>query len=102
MTGLLVETAFSVGRNGQLASLTATFSAVASSPLHFLTTSTGGLTLITIGMYCVGQYVSDINIRRDLVKVPVQTLVAQATPTPAAMEVEVAAAGAVGASSPAC
>jgi hypothetical protein len=53
-TGLLVETAFSVGRSGQLASLTAAFSTVASSPLRFLTTSSCGLALVTTGMYCVG------------------------------------------------
>ena len=102
-TGLLVQTAFSVGRSGQLASLTAAFSAVASSPLRFLTTSAGGLALVTTGMYCVGRYVSDIGVRRDVIKVPVQTLVVQATPT--AMEAEVAAAAGavgVGASSPAC
>ncbi|CAN6322229.1 unnamed protein product [Urochloa humidicola] len=75
-TGLLVETAFSVGRSGQLASLTAAFSAVASSPLRFLTTSAGGLAVVTTGMYCVGRYVSDIGVRRDVVKVPVETLVA--------------------------
>ncbi|RLM93748.1 uncharacterized protein C2845_PM08G17760 [Panicum miliaceum] len=101
-TGLVVETAFSVGHGGQLASLMAAFSTVALSPLRFLTISTGGLAFVTAGMYCVGRYVSDINIRRDVVKVPVQTLIAQATPTPTAMEVEVAAAGAVGASSLAC
>lgn len=74
-TGLLVETAFSVGRSGQLASLTAAFSAVASSPLRFLTTSAGGLAIVTSGMYCVGRYVSDIGVRRDVVKVPVERLV---------------------------
>ncbi|RCV36664.1 hypothetical protein SETIT_8G000500v2 [Setaria italica] len=79
-TGLLVETAFSVGRSGQLASLTAAFSAVASSPLRFLTTSAPGLAIVTTGMYCAGRYVSDMGVRRDVVKVPVQTLVAQATP----------------------
>ncbi|KAL6630712.1 hypothetical protein ACP70R_028563 [Stipagrostis hirtigluma subsp. patula] len=74
-TGLLVETAFSVGRSGQLASLTAAFSAVASSPLRFLTTSASGLAIVTSGMYCVGRYVSDIGVRRDVVKVPVERLV---------------------------
>jgi hypothetical protein len=75
-TGLLVETAFSVGRSGQLASLTAAFSAVASSPLRFLTTSAPGLAVVTTGMYCLGRYVSDMGVRRDTVKVPVQNLVA--------------------------
>ncbi|CAN6280893.1 unnamed protein product [Urochloa humidicola] len=88
-TGLLVETAFSVGRSGQLASLTAAFSAVASSPLRFLTTSAGGLAVVTTGMYCVGRYVSDIGVRRDVVKVPVETLVAQTSAT--AMDAEVTA-----------
>lgn len=97
-TGLLVDTAFSVGRSGQLASLTAAFSAVASSPLRFLTTSAGGLAIVTTGMYCVGRYVSDIGVRRDVVKVPVQTLVAQTTAATAtaaettALETMVAAA----------
>ncbi|XP_015698974.2 protein LEAD-SENSITIVE 1-like isoform X2 [Oryza brachyantha] len=74
-TGLLVETSFSVGRSGQLASLTAAFSAVASSPLRFLTTSAGGLAIVTSGMYCVGRYVSDIGVRRDVIKIPVERLV---------------------------
>ncbi|GJN38280.1 hypothetical protein PR202_gb27308 [Eleusine coracana subsp. coracana] len=95
-TGLLVETAFSVGRSGQLASLTAAFSAVASSPLRFLTTSAGGLAIVTSGMYCVGRYVSDIGVRRDVVKVPVErlvehnTLVASVAP-PQATETDVTA-----------
>jgi hypothetical protein len=76
-TELLVETAFSVGRSGQLASLTAAFSAVASSPLRFLTTSAGGLAIVTSGMYCVGRYVSDMGVRRDVIKVSVEKLVEQ-------------------------
>ena len=74
-TELLVETAFSVGRSGQMASLTAAFSAVASSPLRFLTTSAGGLAIVTSSMYCVGRYVSDMGVRRDVIKVPVERLV---------------------------
>jgi hypothetical protein len=93
-TGLLVETAFSVGRSGQLASLTAAFSAVASSPLRFLTTSAGGLAVVTSGMYCVGRYVSDIGVRRDVVKVPVERLVEQnvtSIPQSRATETDIAA-----------
>jgi hypothetical protein len=74
-TGLLVETAFSVGRSGQLSSVTAAITAVASSPLRFLTSSASGLAVVTTGMYCVGRYVADIGIRRDVVKVPVERLV---------------------------
>ncbi|XP_073008400.1 protein LEAD-SENSITIVE 1-like [Typha latifolia] len=78
-TGLLVVTAFSVGRSGQLASLTAAVSAVASSPLRFLTTSASGLAVVASGMYCIGRYVSDIGIRRDVEKIPVESLVAKSS-----------------------
>ncbi|KAJ1691551.1 hypothetical protein LUZ63_015706 [Rhynchospora breviuscula] len=74
-TGLLVETAFSVGRSGQLTSITAAISAVASSPLRFLTTSAGGLAIVTTSMYCMGRYIADIGVRRDVLKVPVERLV---------------------------
>ncbi|KAJ3681306.1 hypothetical protein LUZ60_015795 [Juncus effusus] len=74
-TGLLVETVFSVGRSGQLTSVTAAISAVASSPLRFLTSSASGLAVVSAGMYCAGRYVSDIGIRRDVVKLPVERLV---------------------------
>lgn len=83
-TGLLVETAFSVGRSGQLSSITAAVTAVASSPLRFLTNSTGGLAVVTTGMYCVGRYVADIGIRRDVVKIPVERLVEQVETAPVA------------------
>jgi hypothetical protein len=74
-TEMLVETSFSVGRSGQLSSLAAAFSAVASSPLRFLTTSAAGLAVVTSSMYCVGRYVSDMGVRRDVIKVPVERLV---------------------------
>ncbi|WOK95203.1 hypothetical protein Cni_G03910 [Canna indica] len=76
-TGLLVETTFSVGRSGQISSLSAALTAIASSPLQFLTTSASGLMVVATGMYCVGRFVSDIGIRRDVNKIPVETLVAQ-------------------------
>ena len=96
-TELLVETAYSVGRSGQLASLTAAFSAVASSPLRFLTTSAGGLAIVTSSMYCVGRYVSDIGVRRDVIKVPVERLVEHwvrdVAPPQGATQTEAAAPG---------
>ncbi|XP_042432432.1 protein LEAD-SENSITIVE 1-like [Zingiber officinale] len=76
-TGLLVETTFSVGRSGQISSLTAALSAIASSPLRFLTTTPVGLVAVSGTMYCVGRYVSDIGIRRDAKEINVETLVAQ-------------------------
>ncbi|KAL6615204.1 hypothetical protein ACP70R_037474 [Stipagrostis hirtigluma subsp. patula] len=90
-TGLLVETAFSVG-------CTAAFSAVALSPLRFLTTSAGGLAIVTSIVYCVDRYVSDIGVRRDVIKVPVERLVEHwgqivvaSPPQARASEMEVAA-----------
>jgi len=76
-TGLLIMMSFSVGRSGQLSSFTVAFSVIASSPLRFLSANPGGLTLVVSSMYCVGQYVSDIGVRRDAVKIPVERLVTQ-------------------------
>ncbi|KAF6163416.1 hypothetical protein GIB67_029265 [Kingdonia uniflora] len=86
-TGLLVVTSVSVGRSGQAASFLAAISAVVSSPLRYLTTSFGGLTAVAGGMYCVSRLVSDIGLRRDVIKVPVERLVAGSSIT----EAEVAA-----------
>ncbi|KAF2290558.1 hypothetical protein GH714_014422 [Hevea brasiliensis] len=86
-TGLLIFTSISVGRSGQAASLLAAASAIISSPLRFLTTSFSGLTAVGCGMYCISRFVSDIGIRRDVTKVPVERLVAQSS----LQELEVAA-----------
>lgn len=75
-TGLLVITSISVGRSGQAASFLAAASAIISSPLRFLTTSFSGLATVGCGMYCVSRLVSDIGVRRDVAKVPVERLVA--------------------------
>ncbi|XP_015931739.1 protein LEAD-SENSITIVE 1 isoform X1 [Arachis duranensis] len=75
-TGLLVFTNLSVGRSGQAASYLAAASAVVSTPLRFMTTSMSGLAAVGYGMYCVSRLVSDIGVRRDVSKIPVETLVA--------------------------
>ncbi|KAI9073123.1 hypothetical protein K1719_044900 [Acacia pycnantha] len=74
-TGLLVIPNISVGRSGQAASYVAAVSAVVSSPLRFLTTSFSGLALVGCGMYCISRLVSDIGVRRDVAKVPVERLI---------------------------
>lgn len=76
-TGLLVVTAISVGRSGQAAAFLAATSAVMSSPLRFLTTSVSGLAAVSYGMYCISRLVSDLGVRRDVVRVPVERLVNQ-------------------------
>lgn len=78
-TGLLVFTSVGVGRSGQVASYLAAASVVVSSPLRFLTTSFSGLSVVGCGMYCVSRFVSDIGIRRDVTKIPVERLIARAS-----------------------
>ncbi|XP_068335979.1 protein LEAD-SENSITIVE 1-like [Pyrus communis] len=85
-TGLLVFTSISVGRSGQTASIVAAATAVVSSPLRFLTTSFTGLGVVGCGMYCISRFVSDIGIRRDVKKVPVERLI-----TPCALDESVVA-----------
>ncbi|KAL0919807.1 hypothetical protein M5K25_011927 [Dendrobium thyrsiflorum] len=77
-TGLLIETNYSIGRSGQMASWTAAASAVVSSPLRFLTTSGTGLVLVAGAMYSVGRFVADIGVRRDVIKIPVERLIIEA------------------------
>ncbi|XP_031114559.1 uncharacterized protein LOC116018728 [Ipomoea triloba] len=79
-TGLLVYTDLSVGRSGQAASVFAAVSVIASSPLRFLTTGIGGLSAVGCGVYCVSRIVSDIGVRRDVTKTPVEKLVARFSP----------------------
>ncbi|GAB2217896.1 hypothetical protein Droror1_Dr00001110 [Drosera rotundifolia] len=75
-TGLLVNNDVNMGRSGQaMSAVLAAVSAVGSSPLRFLTTNVGGLAAVGCGMYCVSRYVSDMGIRPDVIKVPVETLV---------------------------
>ncbi|KAI3929908.1 hypothetical protein MKW98_004062 [Papaver atlanticum] len=74
-TGLLVLTTLSVGRSGQATSFLAAASAIVSSPLRYLTTSFTGLSFVAGGMYCVSRFLSDIGVRRDVVKLPVERLV---------------------------
>ncbi|KAG8373561.1 hypothetical protein BUALT_Bualt11G0037300 [Buddleja alternifolia] len=76
-TGLLVFTTISVGRSGQAAAFFAAASTIMSSPLRFMTTGFGGLTAVGCGIYCIGRIVSDIGVRRDVMKIPVERLVAQ-------------------------
>lgn len=72
-TGLLVANT-DVGRSGQAASMVAAASVVLSSPLRFVA-GFGSLAVAGYGMYCVGRLVSDIGMRWDVSKVPVERLV---------------------------
>ncbi|GLJ19197.1 hypothetical protein SUGI_0344890 [Cryptomeria japonica] len=63
-----------VGPSGQAASVIGVFTAVFSSPLRFLITSTAALSTIAGGFYCLSRYATDIGIRRDVARVPVESL----------------------------
>lgn len=76
-TGLLIFTTVSVGRSGQAASFLAAATAIVSSPLRFMSTGFTGLALVGCGIYCISRIVSDIGIRRDVMKIPVERLVAR-------------------------
>ncbi|XP_047310624.1 protein LEAD-SENSITIVE 1-like [Impatiens glandulifera] len=73
-TGLLILSSLSVGRSGQACSFIAAATSIVSSPLRFLTTSFSGLAAVGCGMYCISRVVSDIGVRRDVVKIPVERL----------------------------
>ncbi|XP_019182826.1 PREDICTED: uncharacterized protein LOC109177812 [Ipomoea nil] len=75
-TGLLVFTNVSVGRSGQATSFLAAATAVVSSPLRFMTNSFPGLAAMGCTIYCLSRFVSDIGVRRDVTKIPVERLVA--------------------------
>ncbi|XP_010485589.1 PREDICTED: uncharacterized protein LOC104763885 [Camelina sativa] len=73
-TGLLVANT-DVGRSGQAASIVAAGSVLLSSPLRFVA-GFGGLAVAGYGMYCASRLISDIGMRWDVSKVPVERLVA--------------------------
>ncbi|CAN4078469.1 unnamed protein product [Withania somnifera] len=72
-TGLLVYTNVSVGRSGQATSFLSATTAVVSSTLRFLTAGFPGLP-VGYHVYCVSRYVSDIGVRRDVMRIPVEGL----------------------------
>ncbi|CAI9758100.1 unnamed protein product [Fraxinus pennsylvanica] len=82
-TGLIVFTKISVGRSGQAASFLAAAGAIVPSPLRFLTTSSPGLIAVGYGIYCITRVMSDIGVRGDVGRIPVERLVSEAaTETP--------------------
>ncbi|KAI4299691.1 hypothetical protein L6164_033125 [Bauhinia variegata] len=81
-TSLLLVSSSSVGRSGQAASYVASAETVVSMPLLSLTTCSSGLAMVGYGIVSVGRYYvsrlrSDIGVRRDVSKVPVEKLVGQ-------------------------
>ncbi|WOL18148.1 hypothetical protein Cni_G26941 [Canna indica] len=77
-TGLLTLEELGIGRSGQASSvLGVPLAAFCSLPLRLLGVSGPvGMATVSTGMYCVSRYMTDIGIRKDIVKVPVEDLAA--------------------------
>ncbi|KAL4325659.1 hypothetical protein GQ457_11G001720 [Hibiscus cannabinus] len=74
-TGLMILDNLGIGRSGQASSMIgAPLAALISSSLKVLTPSSIGVATVTAGMYCVSRYATDIGVRTDVVKVPVEDL----------------------------
>ncbi|KAJ4876672.1 NC domain-containing protein-related [Raphanus sativus] len=74
-TGLLILDKNGVGRSGQASSiLGAPLAALLSSPLTLLISNPVGVATATAGMYCMSRYATDIGVRTDVIKVPVEDL----------------------------
>ena len=78
-TGLLPAAAGDdgIGRSGQAASAVAVpLAALLSTPFKVLAAGPLGMAAVTAGVYCAGRYITDIGVRKDVVKVEVENLAA--------------------------
>lgn len=74
-TGLLPVDEQGIGRSGQASSVIGIpLAALFSSPFKLLMGGPIGMATVTAGMYCAGRYVTDIGVRKDVVKVAVEDL----------------------------
>ncbi|GAB2265512.1 hypothetical protein Dimus_000562 [Dionaea muscipula] len=74
-TGLLVITDISAGQSGQASAFLAAASTIESAAVTYLSTSVSVLAVVGCVKYCVSRFVSDIGIRRDVKKIPVEAFV---------------------------
>ncbi|KAL6660998.1 hypothetical protein ACP70R_000382 [Stipagrostis hirtigluma subsp. patula] len=64
-----------IGRSGQAASAVGVpLAALFSTPLKLLAAGPLGMAAVTAGVYCAGRYITDIGVRKDVVKVEVEHL----------------------------
>ncbi|CAA3033012.1 Hypothetical predicted protein [Olea europaea subsp. europaea] len=75
-TGLIVFKRVSIGRSGQATTCVAAVSAFVSSPLRLLTAGFS-VTAVGCGIYCMGRILSDIGVRGDVKRTPVEKLVTE-------------------------
>ena len=77
-TGLYASTSVSVGSSGQATSFLAAKDTVTSLSLRLVTTSLPGMVVVGCGKYCVHRLSSDIGMRPNVPRVPVEELVSEA------------------------
>ncbi|RLN03458.1 uncharacterized protein C2845_PM13G24770 [Panicum miliaceum] len=66
-----------IGRSGQAASAVAVpLAALLSTPFKVVAAGPLGMAAVTAGVYCAGRYITDIGVRKDVVKVEVENLAA--------------------------
>ncbi|OEL31240.1 hypothetical protein BAE44_0007741 [Dichanthelium oligosanthes] len=77
-TGLLPAAgADDIGRSGQAASAVGVpLAALLSTPFKLIAAGPLGMAAVTAGVYCAGRYITDIGVRKDVVKVEVENLAA--------------------------
>ncbi|XP_065022886.1 protein LEAD-SENSITIVE 1-like isoform X1 [Musa acuminata AAA Group] len=76
-TGLLSLEELGIGRSGQASSFFGVpLAALFSTPFKLLAAGPVGMATVTAGMYCAGRYITDIGVRKDVVKVAVEDLTA--------------------------
>ncbi|XP_072997791.1 protein LEAD-SENSITIVE 1 [Typha latifolia] len=74
-TGLLSLEEAGIGRSGQASSVIGVpLAALLSTPFKLLVAGPVGMATVTAGMYCAGRYITDIGVRKDVVKVAVEDL----------------------------
>lgn len=74
-TGLLVVEKAGVGSSGQATSMVgAPLAALLSSPLKLFMGGPVGVATVTAGMYCMSRYATDLGVRTDVIKVPVEDM----------------------------
>lgn len=74
-TGLLCKDEQGIGKSGQASSVVGLpLAAMVSSSLKILAAGPVGMGVVGAGMYCAGRYVTDVGVRQDVIKVPVEDL----------------------------
>ncbi|CAJ1967263.1 unnamed protein product [Sphenostylis stenocarpa] len=79
-TELLVAEQGRIGQSGQAISIIGgPLAAVLSTPLRMVTTNVYGMAATAVGVYCASRYATDIGMRGDVVKIPVEELTRRLT-----------------------